>query len=191
MTVIALTGAKGSGKDTVAAIIYDLLGGDKVKTIAFADPIKHQLMHLFKLSNTSDYDLFKRTKVSYDMRGYSHQVEGRHVVREIGMLMRSYNEHQFVDYVEEAIKSQLQYHWVITDLRFDNEYLAMRKIGAKIIKVVNNRVQTKDMHITERGFDDKLVDIILPNHGGIDELKSTVSDILERVVKINETWTNF
>jgi hypothetical protein len=104
--------------------------------------------------------------------------------------MRSYNEHQFVDYVGEAIKSQPSYHWVITDLRFDNEYLAMRNIGAKIIKVVNNRVQTKDMHITERGFDDKLVDIILPNHGDIGELKSTVNDILERVVKVNETWTN-
>jgi CO dehydrogenase nickel-insertion accessory protein CooC1 len=190
MTVIALTGAKGSGKDTVAAIIYDLLGSDKVRTIAFADPIKHQLKHLFKLSSTSDYDLFKRIKISYDMRGYSHKVDGRHVVREIGMLMRSYNEHQFVDYVEEAIKSQPSYHWVITDLRFDNEYLAMRNIGAKIIKVVNNRVQTKDMHITERGFDDKLVDIILPNHGDIGELKSTVNDILERVVKVNETWTN-
>lgn len=191
MTVIALTGAKGSGKDTVAVIIQDLLGSDKVKTIAFADPIKEKVCMLFNLTDTSQYDLFKRTDVSYELGNNSkHSVHGRHVVREIGMLMRSYNEQQFVEYVVNTIKQKPHYHWVITDMRFDNEYIALKKLDARIVKVVNSRVQTEDMHITERGFDDKLVDFVIPNHSSKEDLKATVNDYLRKVIKINETWTN-
>lgn len=191
MAVIALTGAKGSGKDTVAAIIFDLLGSDKVRTIAFADPIKEKVCMLFDLANTHHYDLFKRTKVSYQLKDHlTHSVDGRHVVREIGMLMRSYDEHQFVNYVVNAIKSEPQYHWVITDLRFDNEYIALKNLNAHIVKITNSRVESKDMHITERGFDDKLVDSVIPNQGSIEDLKSTVNDYLKEVITINEIWTN-
>jgi len=114
--IIALTGAKGSGKDTVAGIIKAKY--DNVATIAFADPIKNVVQHIFNLdpSGVDQYDLFKRTDLNFQLPGYlSQSVHARHVVREIGMLMRGYNEKQFADYVEEQFKQHPDKLWVITD----------------------------------------------------------------------------
>jgi len=46
LKVVALTGSKGSGKDTVGQLITDAFGG---QTIAFADPIKNVVEHIFQL----------------------------------------------------------------------------------------------------------------------------------------------
>lgn len=187
--IIALTGAKGVGKDTVAALLYDVVGkGDKVKTIAFADPIKHKVMHLFGLANTHQYDLFKRTDVSFTLKDHlSHDVSGRHVVREIGMLMRSYDPDQFNTYVKKEIEKSPDDIWVITDLRFDNEYLMLREMGATIVKIVNPNLVQHDLHITERGFDDSLVDHVVLNDGSIEDLKKEVFNLIMSINKKETT----
>lgn len=180
--IIALTGPKGSGKDTVAAILYDSI--PNVKTIAFADPIKQKVMHLFDLADTSQYDLFKRTTVSYNLKDHlTHTVTGRHLVREIGMLMRSYDPDQFNDYVKEAIHGSPDSIWVITDLRFDNEYMMIRDMKGLIVKVSNPNIQQHDLHITERGFDDSLVDHVIINDGTILDLKVKLYDFAKKYIK--------
>ena len=153
--IIALCGAKGSGKDTVAKKIDELYTHvARVRSIAFADPIKKVVQHIFDLDPESEvqYDKFKRTRVNYDLPGFlTHSVSGRHVVREIGMLMRSYNESQFIDYVNTNIDAKPNWIWVVTDLRFDNEYEFLRSKGAYIVKVKRTGDQA-DNHITERGL---------------------------------------
>jgi hypothetical protein len=178
--VIALTGHKGAGKDTIAALVYDILG-PSVRTIAFADPIKLQIMKFFDLPSTHQYDLFKRTNVTYQLKDHmSHSVSGRHIVREIGMLMRSYNTFQFTEYVKDEINKDLNSLWIITDLRFDNEYLLVKSFGGKIVKVFMPNEDHKDMHITERGFDDALCDYVINNDGTIEELKEKVMGVLKQ-----------
>lgn len=189
--MIALTGPKGSGKDTVADMIYRHYTQEwyTVTRIAFADPIKDMVQHIFDLNphDTTQYDLFKRTTLNYQLPGYlSHTVEGRHVVREIGMLMRSYNEKQFTDYVESKFAQGFVSRrlFVVTDLRFDNEYTMLRKHNAKIVKVTRPDYHY-DGHITERGFDDELVDFVIDNKGSLIELQSKVKDMMN---KFNEGW---
>jgi len=178
--IITLTGHKGAGKDTIAALIYDLLG-PSVRTIAFADPIKLQIMKFFDLSSTHQYDLFKRTDVLYKLDAdHSHSVSGRHIVREIGMLMRAYNTFQFTEYVKDEIKQDPNSTWVITDLRFDNEYLLVKSFGGPIVKVYKPDECHKDMHITERGFDDELCDYVIQNDGTIEDLKQKVINVLRQ-----------
>lgn len=178
--VIALTGHKGAGKDTIAALIYDLIGSS-VRTIAFADPIKIQIMKFFDLANTHQYDLFKRTDVEYQLSDHlKHSVSGRHIVREIGMLMRSYDTFQFTEYVKDEIRQDPNSVWIITDLRFDNEYLLVKSFGGKIVKVYRPGENHKDMHITERGFDDELCDYTIENDGTIEELKEKVTELLTK-----------
>ena len=192
MKIIALTGAKGSGKDTVGDIMQALsISCDyaswrvPVKRIAFADPIKRQIEHIFNLStsNYDQYDLFKRSVLNYDIAEQeTRSVEARHVVREIGMLMRSYDEKQFVNYVRAAINNDPDAIWVITDLRFDNEYMMLREMGAIITKIVRPQVDS-DGHITERGFGDHMVDKIIMNDGNMEYLETRVEWTMNSISK--------
>lgn len=178
--IIALTGSKGCGKDTVANFISELYSHKaRCRKIAFADPIKKEIQYIFDLDpeNETQYDLFKRTRVVYDLPGYlTHGISGRHVVREIGMLMRRYNTEQFVEYVDRCISEHPNDLWIVTDLRFDNEYMFLKEKGATIVKITKPDLP-HDAHITERGFDDNLCDVVFVNdkplhHTGMEVVKA-------------------
>lgn len=186
--IIALCGAKGSGKDTVAMKLAELYSHvATVKTVAFADPIKKMVQHIFDLDPSSEeqYDKFKRTCVSISLPGYlTNTVDGRHVVREIGMLMRSYDEHQFVHYVNATISRNPGWIWVVTDLRFDNEFEYLRRMGAFIVKLKRDNA-SGDGHITERGFDDGSCDAVMHNDVPIQQLGPRVIETFDRPIKEN------
>ena len=181
--MIALTGPKGSGKDTVARLIKDQY--DDVKTIAFADPIKKVIQHLFDLdpTNNDQYDLFKRTSVSYQLPGWhNHSVSGRDLVREIGMLMRGYDDFQFNAYVIDRVNGESANLWVVTDVRFDNEFELMRDLGVPIIQITRPGCDY-DGHATERGFADKTVDFTIANDGSLSDLNTKTGIIVNNIMK--------
>ena len=185
--IIALCGSKGSGKDTVAQLIREV-AIDPVHTVAFADPIKDQIQRIYNLNPDSNeqYDLFKRTDVSFQLPGYlSNRVEGRQIVREIGMLMRSYDEGQFVRYVIDQIQSRPSFTWVVTDVRFPNEMHAMIQMGAKIVNVVRPGY-TSDGHVTERGFTGSRFDYTISNTSSIDDLRVSTLSVMKEIYK---EWT--
>lgn len=185
--VIAISGFRGSGKDTVASIMKHVLdqSGMPADTVAFADPIKKQVQHIFDLNPDSveQYDDFKRTNVSYQLpKHLTHNVTGRHIVREIGMLMRSYDENQFVEYVQNKVRNAPETVHIVTDLRFENELHAMMQIGAKIVNVTRPNVNG-DGHVTEQGIQSNAVDFTVVNDGSFSELTSKIIGILESIKK--------
>lgn len=186
--VIALTGAKGSGKDTVANIIKDYCSVNNIdaRTVAFADPIKKVIQHIFDLDTTSQehYDFFKRGVIHYDLPHYmTNLVQGRRVVREIGMLMRSYDEEQFNRYVADTITAHTNSIWIVTDMRFDNEYEMLKtKFRASMIKVKRSNV-SYDHHVTEREFADYRVRYLLENHGTETDLRTTTISLFNQIRK--------
>lgn len=190
--MIALTGPKGSGKDTVADIIQRQYAhrSYQVQRIAFADPIKKVIQHIFDLNPHSldQYDLFKRSNLTYQLPGHlTHVVEGRHVVREIGMLMREYDVNQFTKYVSDQINSAThdkERISVVTDLRFENEYDMLRSINAKVVKIVRPD-HYYDGHVTEQGFSDDDVDYVIHNTGSFINLQNSVIDMVDKFI---EEW---
>ena len=179
--VISISGPKGSGKDTAAAIMNKLIPNSSV--IAFADPIKEVIMSLFDLATIEQYDLFKRTSVDYNLPGYqTHGVPGRSLVREIGMLMRGYDESQFIKYVKAKIQSDPQKCWIVSDMRFDNEWMALRTMKSKMVKVSRSGYHY-DGHITERGFDDSLVDFHAHNDGTLEQFEINIESIVMDIMK--------
>jgi len=162
--VIGLHGAKGSGKDQFYRAVKDAFPQLQVRKIAYADPIKIEVSRIFDLVTEEQYDAFKRTKVDYQLPGYlTHSVDGRRVVREIGMMMRSFDEQQFVRYVEDTINRDRTGIWCITDLRFHNELESITKrLDGIIVKIKRGGVAF-DGHVTETEFPDELCHSIINN----------------------------
>ena len=179
--VIAVTGLKGSGKNTVANHIIDLYKEKlQIKTVAFADPIRKQIEYIFKLDGTDkQYDSFKRSTMSFGV-GYvgNSTIYARRAVREIGMLMRSYDETQFVTYVHNKIVSEKDKVWIITDLRFENELDYLMSMNAFILKVARDVPQ--DDHITENGINDKFCNVVLNNNGSEDDLRLQIKNEFDK-----------
>lgn len=173
--VIGLTGAKGSGKDLVGALIRK--NYSNVRTIAYADPIKQVVQGLFGLdaSDHIEYDAFKRTDVTFFG---GKKVSGRALVREIGMLMRGYDEQQFVRYVNNNIAENPSALWVVTDVRFDNEIHSLKSLGAYIIEVCRPGVEY-DGHATETGFANHLIDFQIQNDRAVDQLELKVVQLMD------------
>lgn len=162
--VIGLCGAKGSGKDQFYWAAKSAFPQLDVRKIAYADPIKDEVCHIFNLKSEIEYDMFKRTTLKFTMQDYTRrEVDGRQAVREIGMLMRKYDSQQFVRYVEDTINANPQALWIITDLRFDNELESIKNnLEGIVIKIKRNGFGY-DGHVTETEFADDQCNSIIHN----------------------------
>lgn len=174
--IIALHGAKGSGKDEFFKIASER--NPNLKKIAFADPIKHHICNIFGLDSELAYDQFKRAELRSNLGDKYFQVDGRRVVREIGMLMRSYNEDQFTEYVEDAVYSDPNATWIITDCRFPNEVDMVRKLGGCIVKIKRPGIDY-DGHVTESELPDNEVHFVIDNDGSLEDYKNKIINFLE------------
>lgn len=186
--VIALAGVKGAGKDSVAKIIqkHGTDRGLTIHMVAFADPIKKVVQHIFDLDDTSNdqYDLFKREVIKYQLPGYlSHLVSGRHIVREIGMLMRSYDDQQYIRYVRSKIESDPEAIWIVTDMRFENEYSFLKEEYSAAMIKVKRVVDSTDKHITEREFSDYRVRHLIENYSTEENLVKETLEVFETIQK--------
>lgn len=173
--VIGLHGAKGSGKDQFFQIVQRAFPTHSVRKLAYADPIKFQLLKIFQLDDEQQYDEMKRSNVTLDLPSGQLTVDGRHVVREIGMLMRHYDSHQFVRYVETVIKSSPGGTiWFVTDVRFPNEVKSIRdQLNGSIVKIKRPGYEY-DGHVTESEVADELCDHIIHNVGTLQDYQQQV-----------------
>lgn len=180
--VIGLHGAKGSGKDQFFKTVESAFRTPNVRKIAYADPIKFELMRIFKLDNEREYDELKRSTVCLDLLSEPLTVDGRHIVREIGMLMRRYDESQFVRYVEQTIKASRGTVWCVTDVRFSNEVNSIRNVlNGTIIKVVRPGYQY-DGHATEQEVPDDRCDVVIINDGTRAQYEQKVCDVYQSLL---------
>ena len=162
--VIGLHGAKGSGKDQFYKAAKAAFPQLQIRKIAYADPIKDQVCRIFGFNSEEEYDDFKRTFVEYKLGGgFVRNIHGRQVVREIGMMMRGYDENQFVKYVEKTILNDPTGIWCITDLRFDNELRSIKEnLNGLVIKIKRSGVEF-DGHVTEQEFPDSVCSSVIRN----------------------------
>ena len=164
--IIGVHGQKGSGKDELFKIFKSL--NSTYKKVAFADPIKDEFLKIFGLDE-ADYDYFKRSTITYDDR----EIEGRKIVRGIGMLMRGYDDEQFNRRVHDFCV--LNKNVVVTDVRFDNEYNMLHKEDAVLIKI--KRELPSDEHVTEVEMPDEMFEIVIENNGTLEELTNKIKQI--------------
>ncbi len=169
--IIGLTGYAQSGKDTVANILVEKYGYQR---IAFADPIRTLLYETnpmlkegYRVQGLVDVYGWDKVKVDYP--------EARRLLQDLGLGARKLFGDMF--WVQQALKDvDASDNYVITDVRFPNEAEAIRlHEGAQIWRIKRIGINAVNAHVSESAMDGEKVDQIFVNSGTINDLKLLIS----------------
>lgn len=194
--IIALTGKKGAGKDTVAAHLIKEHGFERK---AFADPLKRSVAALFDIPFT-DVDKFKNdTKVCVELLEYASEsdanihdanyafVKGftfREFLQRYGTESHRdvFGENFWLDYTLPLDGFYYQgKNIVVTDCRFDNEAKRVKKVNGQIVEVFRPGLPEQDPHRSESGLSYVEADYTFMNTGTIDDIGKKVDVMLEDI----------
>lgn len=165
--IIGLTGYAQSGKDSVANILVENYGYQR---IAFADPIRALLYEAnpmlkegYRVQGLVDVYGWDKVKVDYP--------EARNLLQNLGVGARKTFGDMF--WVNQALKGVYpEGDFVITDVRFPNEAKAIRlHEGSQIWRVRREGFSAVNAHVSESAMDGEKVDQIFVNNGTLDDLK--------------------
>lgn len=180
--IIGFTGKKGSGKDTAGFHLVEKHGFTRV---SFADKLKQSAAALFPGVIASDWDKWKndpmKTIVVCDVE--DEEPIASVTVREFLQLYGTEAHRNIFGtdfWVEQATKGlDPNGRYVFTDARFDNEAIAIHRLGGTVIEISRELGQT-DSHSSEAGVSESLIDGRIRNIGTIDVLHSLLDTLVER-----------
>lgn len=172
--IVGLSGYAQSGKDTVAKNLVENHGFIR---IAFADPIRQALYNLDPV--ITDIPELSRMHLRWlvDKLGWDILKVGSSEVRE--MLQRFGSEvgrNLWGDdfWVNQAMAKITQYDKVvITDVRFPNEYEAIKNANGVIWRIEKPGNPAANRHESETALDEHLFDRVLLNKGTVEDLQAT------------------
>lgn len=203
MTILALAGKAGVGKDTMAEVLVKKHGYTR---ISLADPLRDLCSRVFRMDRNMFLDHDKKDKeidmvmldyhhidqireivqnewgypISYDMREnmeeyYDEEFETpRDILRCIGTkLLRNCIDRNI--WIQLAM-SKIQSTGpkvVITDCRFENEREAFAKCGALLILIKRNDDGCSENHEHDLG-DEYDYDVVFTNDGTLTEFQSNI-----------------
>lgn len=203
--IIGISGKAGSGKDTLGSIIKKLNSsfvikqyGAKLKEVASilcgVDPINFESQEFKNSEMPEEWWKFKNPTPTYG--GMYDKLTYREFLQKIGTEALRNNVHSdvwvnalYADYKDKAkdyislstgeiIKCPGGYpNWIITDVRFPNEFKNIKDRGGIVIRV-NRDYQNPlmpdisiDEHPSETALDDYTFDYVIENDSSIDKLE--------------------
>ena len=176
--IIAICGAKRSGKDTCASILEKEYGYTHIK---IAKKLKDVCKVLF---NFSDEQLENDLKEIEDKKWNTSprkvmQFLGTEIMQyEIQSILPNIGRKFWINSLLSSISSQDKY--VISDLRFLHEFEEIKKLGGLIIRMENDNLIQSDTHISELEYLKIPFDIIIKNnHRNIEDLRNSINQILQ------------
>ena len=188
--IIVVSGKRGSGKDTFADIfirkklIKELSEGidfSKVidfEKLSFAQPIK-EILSIITDKTVKELDENKNCKLEFEdktVRDYYRLIADS--------FKKIFDENIWVRLLVKKIDKNKRY--IITDLRFKNEYsILLEKFNPVFIRI--KRSVEEDNHISETSLDDlpdSNFDFIINNTGNIENLKREIDLFIEKLDKL-------
>lgn len=178
--IIGLSGYAQSGKDTVAQHLIDNYGFTR---IAFADPIREALLALDP--TVPDYPALPGIKLSWlvEKSGWESVKQESQEVRKLLQRMGTevgremFGQNFWVD--QAMSKANGIDNVVITDVRFPNEYDAIKQNGGQVWRVNKLNHQPANSHQSETILDDFNFDWSIPNYGTIEDLYAIIDGIMK------------
>lgn len=169
--LIAFTGLATCGKTTAALSLSS--ASSPVLRLAFADPLKAMIAVLTQEEdkNARPPELCgKSVREAYQSLGTDW---GRNMVGEDIWLVAA--RKRFVrqlKLVEEGIISGV----VVDDCRFDNEAKLIKELGGVVVRIERPGLVAMK-HASETGIDDRLVDHVIHNLSGVQQLAEKARDV--------------
>ena len=166
--IIAITGAKRSGKDLLANYLCNKYLYDK---IAFADPLKNAVRTLFNFTN--DQIGFKGDGELKDIIDNRWGITQRQALQFFGTEILQYKIQELLPninrkFLANALVTHVQnnndVNFVISDLRFIHEYEELKKLGAFVIRIDRTNItQSTDVHCSEMEYKNIPCDMYIIN----------------------------
>lgn len=162
--IIGLTGKARSGKDTAAAQLVK--GG--FEHYWFSKPMKDACKSIF---GWSDAHLYGDLKEVVDKRfGCSPRQALQTLGTEWGR--DCIGEDLWIDIAK--IKMQSAQDIVISDVRFDNEAMAILDMGGCIVEIVRDDIKQVNLHSSESGISPELITLTVTNNGTIEHFNNEI-----------------
>lgn len=183
----AISGKARAGKNTVASLIVEKFGlpESKTKIVALADPMKHIVKSMFP--EASEECLFGpselRSKVISDkyLDKQGKPLTYRQVLIDLGAFGRQYNTDIWLDcLVEDAKRSIEKWVYIVSDVRFINEFNFLKKAGFCMIRVLRDEsAHIDDISETQQEIiPNSEFNHVIVNNGTLQDL----SDVVQRMV---------
>lgn len=176
--IIGITGKKGSGKDSFAKELEYAFISEAIfpARLAFADPIKEGLMAMFGVDcYTEDKEAIAPgmdVSIRYLMQTLGTEW-GRQMIGDNVWINRTMQRIDFIRGHDEGA-------FIVTDVRFDNEAMAIYDQGGVVVEIVRPEVNG-DRHSSEAGI--KFVaDYTIINDGSLDDLQMKADGLVSKLV---------
>lgn len=193
-TIILISGNAGAGKDTVFGMIKDFI--PEICQYTFAASLKNIVKDLSKLFLNADFDAYQMNLLEYkeqlrpELTIYDESgprpLSIRYLLQNVGteIIRNHLGEDVFVNSVISQIESHPDQRIVaVTDLRFPNELLGMKKFCSRkgyalvVVKVKRPDVQEVN-HSSEKNINKLSSDWVIENDQGLDELRDQVWELV-------------
>lgn len=207
MVIIGISGKKGSGKDTAGLYLKNLYEkkGHKVKILKFADALKEicsnilsipvsifevrsfKNMTLKELSERGIIDLEILNLLDEDKQGFlGSNTTLRNLMQYVGteLMRNNINKNIHLSSLLAQIKkfqSEGFGIFIITDLRFKNEYDFLKRLGALTIRINRSNIMMTDLHPSEVELDRTEFDFKINNNKSQQHLLSQITKIFPRL----------
>ena len=165
MKLIAISGKKRSGKNTIASQIK-ILSSQTVEEFSFAQDLKLELAQLLKVKVV---DIEERKDLY------------RPLLQALGTFRRmNSGEDYWINKCFRCILKSNAEVCIVTDVRFKNEKAAVEAAGGTVIRMLREK-NTYDTHESEVALDFEEFDIVVDNNLGLNELLNTTKKVCKRL----------
>ena len=183
MILLGLSGYARTGKDTVANILVNEHGFERV---SYADALKDVAYRIDPMIETSFWvsdDGHLPLSKLIDLVGWEQAKddfsEVRRLLQNLGVTLREViDENVWVNLAFRKINYGDDDRYVIPDVRFPNEMGAIRYVGGKVIRIERPGYGPVNGHVSETALDNAKFDYTLSNDGTVTKLEHWCSALV-------------
>lgn len=189
--VIGLSGYAQTGKDTVAQILVNNYG---YKRLAFADAVREGLYKFnpivdFKMTTRDGYIVDTELVRVADIVNSIGWEKAKQDYKEVRELLQRYGTEAgreihgsgcWLKIIEDEIAFGEAHKYVLSDIRFPNEYSLVEKYRGTSVRVVRDGIGAVNGHISDSYVPN--VDFTIENNGSREELEATIATVLGAIL---------
>ena len=193
MAIIALSGYAQSGKDEVAKIIQNLTkvddGALSLKNVWEIKKFSGKLKEIASILTGIPKEKFEDQEFKKSMLGAEWMTHGLDYDQMIGwtkpMFVRDFLQLLGTNAIRDNLHKNAwvnalmsdyteQNNWIITDCRFPNEYIAVKKQGGITIRINREGIKLVNNHPSEVALDNYEFDYTIENNGSLEDLENHI-----------------